>query len=68
MIYHVKSEQVSLNKRLARTAFVFAVNLLGAFVIPDFWFAQTTARKSIRVRESFDSPKEQVDALAHARI
>ena len=41
MLYHVKSEQVSLAKRITRTSFVFAITLLGAVLIHRLWFPQT---------------------------
>jgi membrane protein YdbS with pleckstrin-like domain len=40
MLYHVKSEQVSLAKRATRTGFVFAIMLLGPILIHRLWFAQ----------------------------
>jgi hypothetical protein len=40
MQYYVKSEQVSLAKRAARTGFVFAVTLLAAVLIHRLWFGQ----------------------------
>jgi len=40
MLYHVKSEQVSLAKRATRTGFVFTLTLLGALFIHRLWFAQ----------------------------
>jgi hypothetical protein len=40
MLFHVKSEQVSLARRATRTGFVFAVTLLGAIVIHRMWFTR----------------------------
>ncbi len=40
MLYHVKSEQVSLSKRATRTGFVFAGTFLGTVLIHRLWFAQ----------------------------
>jgi hypothetical protein len=40
MLYHVRSEQVSLAKRATRTGFVFAITLLGAILIHRLWFAK----------------------------
>lgn len=44
MLYHVKSEQVSLAKRITRTALVFMITLLGAVLIDRLWFPQTAFR------------------------
>ncbi len=38
MLFHVKSEQVSLAKRATRTGLVFAGTLLGALLIHRLWF------------------------------
>jgi hypothetical protein len=52
MLFHVKSEQVSLAKRATRTSFIFAVTLLGAILIHRLWFAQ----KALEVGEKlFDA-------------
>ena len=40
MVYHIKSEEVDLAKRIKRTGLVFAFALLGMFLIHHFWFAQ----------------------------
>jgi hypothetical protein len=40
MFYHIKSEEVALAKRIARTGLIFALTLLGMFLIHRFWFAQ----------------------------
>lgn len=41
MFYHIKTEQVPLAKRIARSGLVFALTLLGALVIHRSWFAQS---------------------------
>ena len=40
MVYHIKSEEVALAKRITRTGLVFAFTLLGIFLLHYFWFAQ----------------------------
>jgi membrane protein YdbS with pleckstrin-like domain len=42
MRYHVKSERVSLAKRLTRSTIIFALTLLGSLLIHRLWFAQST--------------------------
>ena len=41
MLYHIRTEQVSLSKRMVRGGIVFALTLLGAFVIPRLWPEQS---------------------------
>ncbi len=41
MLYNIKSEQVSLSKRITRSSVVFAVTLLGAILVHRLWFSQT---------------------------
>ena len=67
MIYHVKSEQVRLNERIACTTFVLAVRLLGCSLF-SILFCTNDSTEIRTCRESFDTLIEQVDALAHARI
>jgi hypothetical protein len=40
MVYHIKSEEVALAKRITRTALVFACAVLGMFLVHHFWFGQ----------------------------
>jgi hypothetical protein len=40
MVYHIKSEEVALAKRITRTGLVFGCTLLGMFLVHRFWFAQ----------------------------
>jgi hypothetical protein len=40
MLYKIKSEQVSLSKRISRSSFVFAISLLGTILIDRLWFSQ----------------------------
>jgi hypothetical protein len=40
MVYHIKSEEVALAKRIPRTGLVFALTLLWILVVHHFWFAQ----------------------------
>jgi len=42
MFYHIKAEQVPLAKRVERSGLIFALTLLGAFVIHRSWFAQSS--------------------------
>jgi hypothetical protein len=39
MVYHIKSEEVALAKRITRTGVVFACTVLGMFFVHYFWFA-----------------------------
>ena len=41
MLYHIKTEQVSLAKRIARSGIIFALTLLVPFVIHRLGFAQS---------------------------
>jgi hypothetical protein len=41
MLYHIKSEQVSLAKQLTRSGIIFVVTFLGALLIHRLWFAQS---------------------------
>ena len=40
MLYHVEPENVSHAKRIARSAIVFAITLMGAFMIHYLWSSQ----------------------------
>lgn len=41
MLYNVKPEEVSLVKRITRSALVFAITLFGALLIHRLWFPRT---------------------------
>jgi len=41
MLYKVKSEQVSLSKRIARSSVVFASTFFVALIVHHLWFPQT---------------------------
>ena len=40
MLYHIKSEQVSIAKQLTRSGIVFALTFVGSLLIHRLWFAQ----------------------------
>ena len=41
MVYQIKTEQISLAKRITRTCIVFVLSVLGAFLIHRLWLAQS---------------------------
>jgi hypothetical protein len=41
MLYHIKSEQVSLAKQLTRSGIIFATTFLGSLLIHRLWFSQS---------------------------
>lgn len=41
MLYHIKSEQVSLAKQLTRSGIIFATTFLGSLLIHRLWFPQS---------------------------
>src|SRR5438876_12352389 len=59
MLFHVKSEQVSLAKRATRSGFVFAGTLLGALLIHRLWlFDAVVAAGAFLV---FDSQRREYE-------
>ena len=53
MVYRVKPEEVTLTKRITRTALIFAITLLGAFLIHHFWFAHKAMAFGERLFDAF---------------
>jgi hypothetical protein len=41
MLYHIKSEQVSLGKQLTRSGIILALTFLGSLLIHRMWYAQS---------------------------
>jgi len=41
MLYHIKTEQVSLAKQITRSGIIFVLTFLGSLLIRRLWFAQS---------------------------